>query len=527
TIDDSEKEKARAAEYHIERCNYARELMASPVKFTTDTLSVESDLRISCFNPLVTVDENELVYMDQFKFYDAVMISERKDSKWLTPMNLTPVILSDGDHYATGISADGKTLLFTSYDPYRSGEIYASYYRNESWTPMHKLNDEINTVFNETHASLSPDGNVLYFTSDRKGGYGASDIYMSVRNSQGEWGKAVNLGPLINTPYNEESPFVTPDGSRLFFSSQGHYNMGGFDIFYSRKDLEGNWLPPVNAGYPLNTTDDDLFFFPVSNGNAGYQSRFAENSAESELVHYHISSFGNPVRFMVNGKIDINDPDCNPSSISVRFIETDVNDTITVKPLNEDGSFRQKLASGNYQIDFSDQTNLLLSRHLEIPDYFPHNNLVFHESITVATAKYADTVYLRDVLFEFNTFKPVDEYNREIESIVGILQKYPEVTIRISGYADAIGSKQFNLKLSTKRANMIKEILEKRIQKSLRIITIPFGESNPVAINRNRDGSDNPEGRRYNRRVEIQFIDLPDSLHIIRVSEVPVNLRHN
>lgn len=524
TIDDSDKENKRAAEYHIERCNFARELMASPVSLTTDTLSVGSDSKI---NPLLTADEEVLVFMNQLKFYDAVMISSKKDSRWSAPVNLTSEILSDGDHYATGISADGKTLLFNCYDPYLSGEIYAAEYRNGAWTPMYKLNDQINTIFNETHASLSPDGKVLYFTSDRKGGYGATDIYKSVRNSQGEWGKPVNLGPLINTPFNEECPFVTTDGSRLFFSSQGHYNMGGFDIFYSQKDPEGNWLPPVNAGYPLNSTDDDLFFFPVSNGNAGYQSKFADKSAETQLIHYHINSFGNPARFILNGRIEIENPNYDPSQIVVCFIETTACDTVSVKPLNDDGTFRQKLAAGKYRVDFSEQTNLLLSRDLDIPDYFPHSNLAFHETIAVAQAREADTIYIRDILFDFNTVKPLDEYNREIESIVTILMRYPDVTIKIGGYTDALGAEQYNIKLSAKRADAIKEILEKRIEKSLRIVTIPFGESHPAAINRNRDGSDNPDGRRYNRRAVISFEDLPASVHIIRVSEVPASLSHN
>jgi len=526
TLDDADRENARLAEYHIERCNYARELMMSPAKFAADTLSGGINTALSSFNPLVSADEESIVYMDQLKFYDAVMLAHRSDSDWTAPRNLTPEIKSDGDHYATGISADGKKLVLTSYDPYKSGELFSSEYVDSEWTPLQKLNDPVNTVFNETHASLSPDGNTLYFTSDRKGGYGGTDIYRSVKSEGGLWETAINMGPLINTPYNEESPFVSTDGSKLFFSSQGHYNMGGFDVFCSSMDLDGDWLPPVNIGYPLNTTDDDLFFFPVGNGKIAYQSRFTGKSPQSDIIRYVISSYGNPARYIVNGKIDLlADPGYNPPEISVSFFDRNINDTVSVRALNEDGSFRQKLPAGSYKLDFSDNTEILLTRNLEIPDYFPHNNLVFHEELIIPSKITSDTVYLKDILFEFNTSQPGEEYADDIDMISSLLERYPDATVRINGYADARGSEQYNLKLSLRRAGSIKEILESRIEKTLRIITTPFGESNPVALNFNADGSDNAEGRRYNRRVEVLIEDLPDTLKVIRINEVPSGIR--
>lgn len=524
-VGDSDTELPRLVQYHIERCNFAREMMAAPAQIKVDTpaFSVAS---VSSYNPLLTPDEKELFYMERLKFYNAVMISQKNGNVWSSSRNLTPHVRSDGDHNVTGISADGKTLLFTFYDPYNSGDIYASEFINGEWTPMYKM-EQINTVFNETHASFGPDGKEIYFTSDRKGGYGGTDIYKIVKNEQGGWGRPVNLGPLINTPYNEETPFVSADGTRLFFSSQGHYNMGGYDIFCSSSDSGGNWLPPVNVGYPLNTTDDDIFFFPVSGGNAGYMARFTENSFNSGLIRYQLRSFSRPERFMVNGKIDVNaDEGFDPSVISVRFIENMVKDTVSVTNLNQDGTFRQKLASGSYKIEFADSENTLLSKALDIPNYFPHNNLIINDAISVAKQKSSDTVYLNDILFGFNAIAPGEESATHIETIVDLIRKYPEVKIKISGYTDAIGSELFNMKLSQKRAESVKEILEKRVEKSLKIFTVPCGESNPVARNKNADGTDNPEGRRYNRRVEIHLEDLPDTMHIIRVNIVPDNLRH-
>ena len=231
SLDDVDVENRRLAEYQIERCQYARELMDNPVKFSSEPLPKEINAAASNFNPLVTADEKVIYFMNQLKFYDAVMHTAKVDMVWMSPENLTPLIKSDGDHYATGMSADGTKLLLTSYDPYLSGELYNAEFKNGTWSELRKLNGNINTRFNETHASYSPDEQVLYFTSDRKGGFGGLDIYKSVKNGTGDWDKPINLGPLINSPYNEESPFVSTDGKRLFFSSQGHYNMGGLCIF--------------------------------------------------------------------------------------------------------------------------------------------------------------------------------------------------------------------------------------------------------------------------------------------------------
>lgn len=525
-LNDSEREQILAAGYHVDRCNYARELMASPAVIRCDTVGMDFRNSIPCFNPLVTPDEKTMMFMEQLKFYDAVICAHKSGIKWSSPENLTPLIKSDGDHSITGISSTGNQLFLMNYDPYTSGDIYTTEFNNGEWSPVRKLDSPVNTVFNETHASISPDGSVLYFTSDRKGGYGGTDIYRAEKNERNEWEKPVNLGPLINTPFNEATPFVSSDGSRLFFSSQGHYNMGGYDIFCSSLDGEGDWFPPVNIGFPLNTTDDDLFFFPLGNGQVAYQSRFPLNSSGSELVRFEITSFGKPERFMINGKVDIHaDPGFNPSSISVAFIEKQENDTLAIKLLNEDGSFRQKLSAGNYKIDFSFDRKQLLSRELIIPEYLPYNNLVFHEEIGIPTVTAGDTIYLKDILFEFNTVKPREDYLADIDKISHILYRYPEATVRILGYADAIGSNKFNLGLSLKRAQIIKEILENQLGKTLRTITVPNGENGAIAVNRNADGTDNPQGRQYNRRVQVVFEDLPDNMKVVNVNEVPADLK--
>jgi outer membrane protein OmpA-like peptidoglycan-associated protein len=499
--------------------------MAAPAKFVADTLTDLINSTASNFNPLITPDENALFYTNQLKFYDAIMFTEKDDSGWISPENLTPLIKSDGDHYTTGITADGKQLFLTSYDPYLTGEIFSTSHINGEWSEMQKLNDNINTRFNETHASVTPDGNILYFTSDRKGGYGGLDIYRSAKNENGVWQQPVNLGPLINTPFNEETPFVSSDGKKLFFSSQGHYNMGGYDVFCSATDNDGNWLPPVNIGYPLNSTDDDLFYFPLDTGGIGYQSRFSNPSVQKDIVRYKVISFGKPARFIVNGNIELlADSGFNAASVQVTFIDRHGNDTLDMKALNDDGTFRQKLPSGSYSLNFSTAQKSLLTRNLEIPDYLPYNNLVLNEKIEVVSAIIADTFYLNDIRFDFNTSNINEVFLGKLKEIANLMIRYPEITVQVDGYADSRGHSAYNLKLSLNRANHILDFLTQKLGSSSRISINALGENHPLAVNTNENGSDNAEGRRYNRRAEISIHNAPSSLVVIKVNDVPLNL---
>lgn len=527
TIDDTDKDERSLAEFHISRCNNALEMIEAPADFSCDTLPEDINTAYSNFNPLVTNDEKIIYYMNELKFYDAVMTATKSESGWQQPENLTPKIKSDGDHRVTGISADGKQLFLTATDPYNRGELYTSENINGQWTEMKKLNGQINTRFNETHATVSPDGKTLYFISDRKGGYGGLDIYRSFRSESGEWENPVNLGPLINSPYNEESPFLSADGRSLYFSSQGHYNMGGYDVFCSALGDDNHWLPPVNIGYPLNSTDDDLFLFPIGDGHLAYQARYAVDNGQMDINRYYIKAFGKPSRFFVNGKIALQaDSGYNASQIQVTFIDKKAIDTLVVKPLNEDGSFRQKLPAGEYELDFSEGDLTLATRNLTIPDYFPHNNLVFQEEITVPSRKaHIDTFYVKDIRFAFNNCKLDDIYRTYLDEVATILRKYPDLVVQTDGYTDALGSTGYNHNLSLLRATAVADYLKEKQILPDRIRIQANGESNPVALNKNPDGTDNSLGRSYNRRVELIISGIPVEITLQKISDIPESIR--
>ncbi len=225
--------------------------------------------------------------MVSLKFYNAVMVSRNLNGKWSTPVNITPDLQSDGDLFISCLSPDGKTLYLSKDDNYNS-DIYTSSFDGKSWGPTVKLNKNVNTKNWESHGFVSEDGSQLIFASDRPGGFGGLDLYIS-KKVNGDWGPAVNLGPEINTQFNEDRPFLINNGKTLFFSSQGHSTMGGYDIF--RSDLQANniWSQPENLGYPINTPDDNIFFMPIENGKAGYYSLFKESEGFGKEDIYKIT----------------------------------------------------------------------------------------------------------------------------------------------------------------------------------------------------------------------------------------------
>jgi outer membrane protein OmpA-like peptidoglycan-associated protein len=508
-------------QFHIDRCLNAQEMMAAPARFNCDTLPGLINSVYSNFNPVVTADEKQLFYMDQLKFYDAVMHTTRTDTSWLNPENLTPAVRSDGDHLVTGVSADGTVMFLTAYDAYQSGEIFSSEFKNGQWSEMQKLNSNINTRFNETHASLSPDGNTLYFTSDRQGGIGGMDIYFSRRNSGGDWGAPLNAGPQINTPFNEETPFVTGDGKALFFSSQGHYNMGGYDVFMCSADENGGWNPPFNIGYPLNTTDDDLFFFPVESDKIAYQARFPVKSVQSEIVRYQITSFGNPARFTLLGKVNVRG---NSDAKLLLTIGNAGNKGIST-PVNADGTFRQKITAGSFTLAISGDGKELWQKNIEIPPYSPQDMLVILADVNTNPAFKTDTLMTGDIRFEFNESIPAGKELKYIEELIRVLNAFPDIKITVNGYADSRGNEDYNLKLSLARARAVAGFLNQKGDLSQRITVNAFGEKDPVARNKTAGGRDDPRGRMYNRRVELIFSQVPANLIIIRQNDIPSELR--
>jgi Tol biopolymer transport system component len=272
TLLPDDQENLDFVKHEIAACDRAKDLTSTPISYSEENIGDLFNDEKDNFNPLISTDGKSFVYEVALKFYNAVMFSRNVNGKWTAPLNITPELQSDGDFHISCLSADGKILLLSMDDNINS-DIYASSFDGHNWSEAIKLNKNINTKYWESHGFISEDGKVLIFASDRPGGFGGLDLYIS-HNTEGDWSSPVNLGPEINTQFNDDRPFLINNGKTVFFSSQGHSNIGGYDIFRSDLESNGLWSKPKNLGYPVNTPDDDIFFMPVRDGKSGYYSRY-------------------------------------------------------------------------------------------------------------------------------------------------------------------------------------------------------------------------------------------------------------
>jgi len=277
-----EDEKA-AVKLLIQNCQNAKLIVESPLSATSEPIGDNINSAYDEYAAVVDASETTLIFTSRRpnstgglkdlddKYYEDIYISV-KDSTgvWATPVSIGPQINTSGHDASISLSADG-TELYIYRDDVDDGNIYVSKLNGATWGEPKQLNTNINSPFRESHVSVSADGQSLYFTSDRSG-YGEMDIFLSKRLPSGEWGVAENLGNRINTRFEEEAPFIHPDGKTLFFSSKGHNSMGGFDIFFSILQDDGKWSSPFNLGFPMNTPDDDYFFVMSPDGKRAYYS---------------------------------------------------------------------------------------------------------------------------------------------------------------------------------------------------------------------------------------------------------------
>lgn len=341
-------------ELEIKACERAILSMNSPVYTTKDNLGSNFNSRFSELNAVISGDGNTIIFNRVLQFYDAVFISTKgKDGNWSAPYNLTPDFALDGNSYCTGISYNGDEIFVYRSDNF-DGNIYSSKLVDGMWRRLEKLPPIINTKYWESHATLTPDGQYLYFTSNRKGGYGGLDIYRVTRNSKGIWGVPENLGPVINTDLNENTPFLSSDGRKLFFSSIGHSSIGGYDVFVSSMTEAGDWNTPENMGYPFNSTDDDVFFCPIGGDSfKGIQALYDPASTFGQSDIYMLTVFNQvlPRTFTISGKVNTPVPELlEQQEVSIALVSNETGKIVQQIQADELGAFSLEANQGDYQL---------------------------------------------------------------------------------------------------------------------------------------------------------------------------------
>ena len=283
---EADNANTKEVDKELESIKLARELIDNPKNHIIEPVGRNVNTRNTEIYPVSDSTGRTLVYTSEQKFYNAILISHRDSNYWKNPTNLNTQLLADGTIRTVGMSPGGNVLILARND----NDIYNLYFSHydkdkKQFAPITKFPKEINSKSGENYGSLTPNADTLFFSSNRPGGYGGYDLYISIKNAEGGWSMPVNLGSKINTPADEIAPFVTKNGRKLFFSSNGHRTMGGFDLFYANKGNDG-WQEPINFGYPLNSCDDDTYLFPIDNGDEGFFHREMEKSqGSSDLYH--------------------------------------------------------------------------------------------------------------------------------------------------------------------------------------------------------------------------------------------------
>jgi len=638
-IDKTNKDLNEQIDKEIEECNNGIFLKSYPVEMSVTNLKKGINSEYDEHSPVISADESVLIFTSKRKestggkispngkYYEDIYISEKKDGKWTEPQNIGTSINTENNEASIGLSVDGQQL-FIYKDDKNDGNIYTSKLEGNTWSNAEKLPDPINTKAKESHASLSADATTLYFTSDRKGGFGGMDIYVIKKLPNGKWSEIKNLGPQINTKYNEEGPFIHPDGVTLFFSSEGHKTMGGYDIFFSTLNENNTWSEPENIGYPINTTENDVFYTLTPDGKRAYYASY-QDGGEGGNDLYLIGlpgAVGIKPLTVFKGTVTMTDGSV-PSSTSITI--TDINNDEEIGkyiPNSKTGKFLIILPSGkNYNLFCEAENHFYFSETFSVspdssyqeiekaidlkPIVFANSkqayyikfdpksskinpsaetelknlatvlaknpNLIINMSSTQAAdyemlsdermdaiAKnlskkqidkkrlYSDILtakvpydiieillldketkqsltkeskvkleneainnkdnnitinynnklsIIENILFAFDRFT-TENYNENFKILSEYLKNNPTAIVEIQGHTDSQGGEEYNMNLSIRRANFVKQKLIEKGVKETSLTIKGFGETQPIAINTNR------QSKKLNRRVEYKVI---------------------
>ena len=475
-----------------------------PVPFKPVNMGPNINTANDEYLPVATADESMLIFTRKINNNEDFYKSLKVNSKWDTATYLSDQINTPQyNEGAQSISQDGKFLFFTGCNrPDGRGrcDIYIARKKGDDWAKPFDLSDPINTSGWESQPSISADGRTLYFVSNKKGGYGGYDIWKSKLTDKG-WGEPENLGPNINTAYNEQSPFIHPDDSTLYFGSNGWPGLGNKDLFVSRLGKDGKWQKPENLGYPINTNGDENGLTLTAYGNYAF---FASDNLNG-YGGYDIYTFELPanlrphiVTYVKGNVYDAKTKD--PLEAAVEIIDLQSNLPVYQDYSNKDeGDFLATITSGkNYGLNISKSGYLFYSENFSLIGY--KEQKPFHIKALLSPIEVGNKVILKNIFFDTNKFDIRDESKAELSKLIEFLNVNPTVHIEISGHTDNVGADQFNQTLSENRAKSVYEYLVTNGIAATRLVYKGYGKTQPIAPNTT------DEEKAKNRRTEFMII---------------------
>ncbi len=488
---------------------FALEQTANPLPFEPQPLSDQVNEYHLQYFPVLTADQQTLIFTRRKardpQFDEDMVVSYRQeDGSWSTPESISDKINSKFNEGTCTISANGRTIIFTSCSGRRSMgscDLYVSYKVGDEWTEPENMGPSINSRTWESQPSLSADGNTLYFVSDRRGGRGKRDIWMS-QWVDGKWGKARNLGPTINTPEEEVSPFIHVNGETLYFSSKGYDGMGGYDIYFTNKIGE-SWEAPKNLGYPINTSDDQVSLFITADGKKGYYSyeQKGTNSYKSLLYDFEVPEaiqVRNKSNYMAGKVLDVE----TKQPLKARVELFDINaDSLKSAVFSDSisGEYVQVLTEGSeYALYVSKSGYLFESLSFDYQE--SEDREPIHIDVYLKPIKKGLAATLNNVFFDVDRYQLKEKSKTELDKTVRFLKQNPQTRVEISGHTDNSGAARHNQELSLNRARAVYQYLLNAGITADRMTFKGYGSSKPVAPN------DSDQNRQLNRRIEFKIL---------------------
>lgn len=431
--------------------------------------------------------------------------SEYVDGEWKETTNLGPPINTVNNEGAASITQDGKTIFFTSCN--REGglgscDIFMSRLEGDQWSEPENLGENVNSRDWDSQPCLSQDGKTLFFTSTRTGGKGLRDIwYCTYQN--GEWMPAQNLGGPVNTEGNETSPFLHADGISLYFASDFHPGFGANDLFVTNRQSDGSWTEPLNLGFPLNTISDESNIFVSSSGKTGYINSYREGGlGRSDLYKFRLDKSIQPqVATFLRG-ITRDSITLTPVAARIRLIDVESGDTIRNVRSNEiDGKFLMSLPLERAYAAYAEAPGyLFVSKHFYLKNL--EKNPFFDLIIDLSPIQTGSKVVLNNIFFETGDYSLQASSNTELEHLRLFLQENPLLKIEIQGHTDNVGTEEANKELSQLRAEAVRNFLLETGINEDKVIAKGYGESQPIQSN------ESERGRALNRRTEFKVLDI-------------------
>lgn len=513
------------AERGMESCDFAINAMAHPVAFKPVNMGTSTNSADCEYFPNVTADDNMFLFTRNSQTINQNGVGTRSqedffvsykgdDGAWSTAQSVGPPINTIANEGAPSLSPDGRYLYFAACEEmdgygggrmgYGSCDIFFTQKVNGQWQRAVNVGAPVNTAAWETQPSFSSDGRTLYYISNRRDGYGSSDIWMCTLNDSGKWGKPMNLGANINTTGKEEAVFIHPDNQTLYFASDGHIGMGGLDLYVCRRDSLGNWGKPVNLGYPINTFGEESGMIVNGKGDLAYFSSTREGTNGCDDIYmFEIPKSLQPVAVTyMKGKV-YDKKTKAPLGASFDLIDLATGKTIVSS--NSDpvtGEFLVCIPQNkNYALNVNRQKYLPYSESFWMQESTNPGD-PYYMDVPLTPTEIGSVVNLKNVYFDVDKFDLRKESNAELDKMVTYLKNNPNLKAEVGGHTDNTGDKKHNQLLSENRAKSVYDYLVAHGVAASRLTYKGYGDTVPLVPN------DSPENKQKNRRTELKITSV-------------------